>query len=343
MSARGRPLRFLAVVVGGWIAARAYVLWPDAVAHLPPPLQRIAIRTPAPRTPPRAMPQRLAKRASRPMHAEAAPPATTRALADPAAPAPAPLLPATRFAVPAAARPGETPPSPGYVLALLGLVRYGAAEPPAEVPHAGHWSVSAWAIARGGAQRSSVATPQLGGSQAGVRVAYALTDRVALAGRAAAALGTRQSDAAIGVEWRPLAAPVRLVAEQRIAIDRARGGASLGVVGGVSEVPLAAGFRLDGYGQAGVIARDGGEGYADGAIRAGRVVAGDGRGVTLDLGLGAWGAAQRGATRLDAGPSVAAVLPLGRRRVRVSLDWRQRLAGNARPASGRAVSIGSDF
>ena len=220
------------------------------------------------------------------------------------------------------------------------LPTYGTAEPPLRPDR---WSLSFWTIARAGVQRAGVATPQLGGSQAGVRVAYALTDRLAVAGRAAAALATRQSDAAVGVEWRPTALPVRLVAEQRAGIERARGGPSLGVVGGVSGVPLAAGFRLDGYGQAGVIGRDGAEGYADGAIRAARVVAGEGKAMSLDLGLGAWGAAQRDARRVDVGPSVAAVLPVGGRRVRVTLDWRQRVVGQARPDSGPALSIGGDF
>jgi hypothetical protein len=29
--------------------------------------------------------------------------------------------------------------------------------------------------------------------------------------------------------------------------------------------------------------------------------------------------------------------------VRLSIDWRQRIAGRARPGSGPALSIGSDF
>ncbi len=341
MTPRGRPLRFLAVVVGGWIGARAYLLWPVALPPMPVP-ERIAA---VPRAAPRSAvfgPDPVAATALAPPHRSAPVSFATppRVGASPRAESPQTAamlaLPADR---PAAAQAAA---SPGYVLALLGLIRYGAAEPPPDPPRTARLSASAWAIARGGAQRASVTTTQLGGSQAGVRVAYALGERVALAARAATALGVRQTDAAVGLEWRPLPVPVRLVAEQRIGIERARGGASLGVVGGVSEVPLAAGLRLDGYGQAGVIARAGGEGYADGAVRAGRVVA-RGGGVTLDLGLGAWAAAQRGAARLDAGPSIAAVVPVAGTRVRVSLDWRARVAGDARPGSGPALSIGSDF
>ena len=73
------------------------------------------------------------------------------------------------------------------------------------------------------------------------------------------------------------------------------------------------------------------------------VVAGASGGIALDLGIGAWGAAQRGAARLDIGPSAAITLPLGTRALRVSFDWRQRIAGDARPVSGPALSIGPDF
>lgn len=350
MTGRGRPLRFLLLVLGGWIGLRLYLLWP-----VPEGVARQATRARAPswaaaresapfwpvpmaaryRT---TLPEAVAAvgpRASGPRHVAVTPAAIAQVASRSSASPPLPAASAPALDAAAA-------PAPGYVLALLGLVRYGAAEPAPDLPRTSRWSASVWAIARGGAQAASVTTPQLGGSQAGVRVAYALGDRVALAARAASALGVVQKDAAVGIEWRPTRLPLRLVAEQRIGIERARGGASLGVVGGVSELPLAAGFRLDGYGQAGVIARDDAEGYADGAVRAARVVAKRG-GVTLDLGLGAWGAAQRGAARLDAGPSIAAVVPVAGRRVRVSLDWRQRIAGDARPGSGPALSIGGDF
>lgn len=246
------------------------------------------------------------------------------------APAPPPL-----------ASPPRPDAPPENTIALLGLVRFGVPEPPPPGPS--RWSGSLWGIVRGRGA-AGVATPQLGGNQAGLRLAYALDEggRVTLAGRVASALGMRQQEAAVGVEWRPTRLPLRLVAEQRIAIAGARGGLGVGVVGGVAEVPLGAGIALDGYGQAGWIARDGGEGYADGALRAGRDVMTRGA-VAIDLGVGAWGAAQRGAARLDVGPSAALTFPIGARRIRLSLDWRQRIAGDARPGSGPALSLGADF
>ena len=114
------------------------------------------------------------------------------------------------------------------------------------------------------------------------------------------------------------------------------------MIGGVNPVDVAAGFRLEAYGQAGVIGRDGGEAFADGAVRLARPVATLGR-VRLDAGGGSWGAAQKGASRLDVGPSLSATLPIGKQPVRLSLDWRQRAAGNAAPGSGLVLTMGADF
>jgi hypothetical protein len=99
---------------------------------------------------------------------------------------------------------------------------------------------------------------------------------------------------------------------------------------------------LDGYAQGGGIARDGIEGYVDGAMRISYPLARLGP-ARIDLGLGAWGAAQRGASRVDAGPWLSTALPVAGRSLRLSLEWRQRLAGRATPSSGPALTIGTDF
>lgn len=177
-----------------------------------------------------------------------------------------------------------------------------------------------------------------------MRLAYALgtARRVAVVGRIASPLSGTGQEAAVGVEWRPTRLPVRLVAEQRIGINDAAGGPSLGLVGGAGPLPVGEGFRLEGYGQAGMIKRAGIIGYADGSVRINRQVAmiGDS---PIDVGGGSWGVIQPGAARLDLGPSIGARLPIGANRVRLSLDWRQRVAGSARPGSGPALSIGADF
>ncbi|WP_232089695.1 hypothetical protein [Sphingomonas sp. HMP6] len=185
---------------------------------------------------------------------------------------------------------------------------------------------------------------QLGGSQAGARVAYLFDrkHRIALAGRVTSPLGRGLREAAIGVEWQPTRLPIRVVAEQRFAVDGGRSGPALGMVGGIGPVALPRDFRLEAYGQAGVIRRAVTEPYADGAVRIAHPLATVG-GVPIDLGAGVWGGAQRGAARLDLGPSVGVSLPLGQQRVRVMLDWRQRVAGDARLGSGAALTLGTDF
>jgi len=198
-------------------------------------------------------------------------------------------------------------------------------------------------IVRGSSSATPFA-PQLGGSQAGVRLTYAITEnrRLAVAGRLSTALASRQREAAIGIDWQPTTLPIHIVAEQRIGIEQARGGPSLNVIGGFGPTPVAGRLQLDAYARGGAIARDGVEGFIDGAVRLNHPIATLGP-ARLDLGLGAWGGAQRGASRLDAGPSASLALPVAGQNLRISLDWRQRLAGRAAPSSGPALSIGIDF
>jgi hypothetical protein len=57
-------------------------------------------------------------------------------------------------------------------------------------------------------------------------------------------------------------------------------------------------------------------------------------------GFGVWGGAQPGVYRVDAGPRVTMAV---RRNLKVHFDWRQKLAGNAQPGSGPAVTLAGDF
>ncbi|WP_159755458.1 hypothetical protein [Sphingomonas sp. 8AM] len=240
---------------------------------------------------------------------------------------------------------GSTPLTSAVDRAPVGLAMNPYSPPPA-LPSMHRWSASGWAMWRGGGNGIGVATPQLGGAQAGFRVARVLDAQgnVAIAARVAAALDTRQQEAAIGFEWRPTALPVRVVAERRVGLTSQRGGSALGLVGGVSDQALAAGFRLEGYAQAGAVLRDDVEAYADGAVRLARPVVRRNDGASLSISLGLWGGAQRGARRLDIGPAAAVDLPVTDAvHLRVALEWRQRIAGAARPGSGPALSIGTDY
>lgn len=325
---RGRPLRFLALVAVGWVAVRIAILWyqtgslPEAIRTFAAP----AVASLPPREEGPLIPMKLA-----------APPA-------------APLSRARGTAV------------PHYVgdpvrmrMALLNLLQFGEPEytdsPAALAPalftapsnaRAGpvdRWSASAWMTARPGSGLAAAPGGQLGGSQAGVRLVYLLDPkhRISLFGRFVTPLSGPGREATLGAEWQPTRAPVRLVAEQRFAIDGGKSGPGLAMVAGLDRD--VAGFRLESYGQAGVIRRDRAEPYADGAARATRRIGHTG----LAIGAGVWGAAQRDAARFDIGPSATLALPVAGRDFRFALDWRQRVAGSARPGSGVALTLGSDF
>lgn len=221
----------------------------------------------------------------------------------------------------------------------------GAASPPRAISSS-RWSGSGWAFVRGGGHTAPLSpVGQIGAGQSGVRVLYRAADGVSLSGRVSRTIGgPDQTEAAAGIDWQPVASlPVHLTAERRIAIDHGgRNAFALGAAGGVYAVPLAPGWRLYGYGEAGVVGARRRDLYADGAIRAGRALdLGDGR--SLTLGVGAWGAAQPHAARLDAGPSAVLRLPIEHRTLALALDYRARIIGDARPYSGMALTVGVDF
>lgn len=337
MTGQGRPIRFLALVGFGWVGIRIILLW-SQTGSLPEAIRR-AVPFASP-TIPRAL---AAPAQMRPVSA-------VRAAHIPAVGAHQP---------PPRARPPMIATDPERVqMALLALVQYGApaftgvatvrlpaaAQPEHLPPSPSRWSASAWLVARPGAGLGAApGASQLGGGQAGLRIAYMLLPerRVAAVARVVAPLRGKGAEASIGLEWQPTRAPVRLVVEQRFGLDGTQGGPGIGVVTGF-DGSVASGFRLESYGQAGMLRRNRTEPYADGAVRAMRTLA-EGGGIRLGLGGGAWGAAQRDAARLDLGPSATLALPLGQQNVRLALDWRQRVAGDARPGSGLALTLGSDF
>lgn len=341
---KGRPLRFLAAVLGGWVAVRLVLLWPGAPMDGPP--ARLAQPRGAGSPSFEPLPVELAD--VRPFAPE------RRHMTSWPQPVALPAGPRSFAVVPA-----PMPDPDRVALAMLAMASIRAPQPAASqaapalpplAPFAGSPSAggrltgSFWLIARSGeGLGQGPLGNQLGGSQAGLRLAYALDRerRLALAARFASPLSGPGREAAIGLEWQPTRAPVRLVAEQRFAIDGGGGGPSLGVVGGIGPVALK-GFRLEAYGQGGVIGRGRGVGFVDGAVRVERRVARAGSAELL-VGGGAWGGAQPGAARLDLGPSVSLAFPVARQRLRLSLEWRERIAGNARPESGLALTLGGDL
>ncbi len=344
----GRPLRFLALVLGGWISMRAVLLWPNdgdppgrhpvgnagdgpsgavvrAAVHPAPAFgPAMSVTLPAPARASARVSTGLATAALHPyparrtgMVALAVPssePAQGYPVTDPLHPAPPALSGNGPVALPT--RPD------GRVRTMV--------------------SFGIWALARPGAATGGPV--QLGGGQAGARMRVPVTrgGRLALTARLSTPLAGTGREAAAGIEWRPFDAPVTLIAEQRVALDGGHGGTGIGVFAGLDRGDPSVGVALEAYGQTGAVARDRIEPYADGAVRGLRQVAATGR-ANLRIGVGAWGGAQRGAGRLDIGPTAVVAAPVGGQPVRLAIDWRQRIAGNADPGSGPAVTLGSDF
>jgi hypothetical protein len=149
---------------------------------------------------------------------------------------------------------------------------------------------------------------------------------------------TAGAEAALGVDWQPSRRlPLHLLAERRQRLGReGRSAFGLTLYGGVGDASVGR-LRIDGYAQAGLVGARSLDAFADGALRLSLPL---GR---ARLGAGAWAAAQPGVSRFDLGPQASLRLPVAGRTITVAADWRQRLAGNARPGSGPTVTFATDF
>ena len=354
------PLRFLGVVIGGWTAARALVLaWP----HEPVP-KHVRAGTPAtveslsdrPRLSARAIPDdhNVAEvRALRAYRSSQPQPTNSDVrLADRETQAERAMV-SRAIELSRSAATNWAHPDYGFILSpapnrqvassLKDSHRLGSRVTP--LASLSRWSGSAWVLAREGGENSLGAGSSLvGASQAGARLLYRVAGTsdapLSLTGRVSSPLRSRGAEAAVGVEWQPVAGvPVRLLAERRERVaGEGRSAFALLAHGGVSALPVAAGFKLDGYAQAGVVGARRRDLFADGGATLTRVLGGtDDR---LAVGAGAWGGVQPGAARLDLGPRVSATVGAG---ARVSVDWRFRIAGDAAPGSGPSITVATDF
>lgn len=338
MSGLPPPLRFLALVVGGWACARALVLAPDwwtdtAVAD---------VRHEAERSRPAAMVPAV----------DALPPVPSRPRAAAIA---APMVVLHRstaiFSAPPKTQPVSIPllrlassaPIPLILPPLAPDTRSTSttSAAPAPLPFANRWSGSAWLFGRNGDSASLASGGALGGSQAGARLLYRLGGGLSLSGRLYSPLESRHgAEAALGLEWQPSRSlPLRILAERREALGRdGRSAFALLAHGGVSDRPVAGPLHLDAYAQAGVVGLARRDAFADGAVRLSLPLGRD-----LAAGAGAWGAVQPGVSRLDVGPSITLRGRLGDAGMRLSADWRFRIAGDAAPGSGPALTVATDF
>ena len=345
---RGRPLRFLALTLGAWTLTRAAMLWPVAGSVNTPPATGLPIDAPTVVAAPE--PSIAGSEAmSSPRRTERATMVASRtdlaggysggrrALFFQAAAILGPSDAASNLEV----NLDDTPrPHTSSLTAEAQFAATPGLFSPPPPPSPSRLRADTWLIARpsGG---DSLAFGQLGASQAGVRLTYALGDdrRIALSARASSPLRGKGSEAAVGVDWRPTSLPVHLLVEARVPLEGGRARPAAQLIGGwAGNLPLR--LNAEVYAQAGVVAGRGG--FADGAARVTRTLLTVGS-AKVDLAAGAWGAAQRGVERLDLGPTLGVTVPVGVGAVRLSVDYRARVLGQAQPKSGPAVTLGTSF
>jgi hypothetical protein len=202
------------------------------------------------------------------------------------------------------------------------------------------WQGSAWLLWRsGGGSSADLATVgRLGGSQAGARIDFDLmprsSGRLAAYGRATTALQSPEApETAIGLSYQPIRhIAVSLAAERRIALDtQARDAFGPKPVAGPIEASL--------YAQTGMVGLHKRDLFIDGKFSLLAPI----KGSPLRVGLSLSGGAQPDVERLDIGPEIQFRLPLPAIAARIGIEWRERVAGQAKPASGLAVTLAADF
>lgn len=216
--------------------------------------------------------------------------------------------------------------------------------PPSGTAGLDRWSLSAWALIRGNGAPPLAAAGQLAGSQLGFRLRRRLAPGLHLALRMSGPVRTgRGKEAALALDLQPIRTlPVTFTIERRQGLDDGgRNAFAAGAFGGFA-AKLTPRTSIDGYAQAGAVGLKRRDMYVDGALRMEREVAAGPR-VRLGLGAGAWGGAQPGVARLDLGPQLVAHVPVASGGLRIGAEWRQRVAGSARPGSGPVLSLGADF
>ena len=175
-------------------------------------------------------------------------------------------------------------------------------------------------------------------------MSYRINDDVtplSIVARAYAPAGQpKAGEVALGLEWQPLPqVPFRLLGERRQAVGGdGRSAFALIAHGGASKTIGPA--VVETYAQAGIVGVRSRDLFADGAVAVALPLDHAGR---LKIGAALWGAAQPGVSRVDAGPQLSFSVPLEGRNLRLSADWRMRIAGDASPASGPALTLATDF
>lgn len=354
----GAPIRFLVLLLAGWTLLRVATVapswWSEEQAAAPLPAPVAASDDPA------SMVATVSRREDRVRPSNIAP------LLSPIGAERSSFRSVAAFPIAARENVGFTdpvtrshaPPATPPIMRSLAPVTHSAPSPPTLVfaqtpftpspiaaprPPSRRWSGSAWLLARrdGGAALAPGGT--LGASQAGARLLYRINDDarrpLGLSGRLYVPLRRiAGAEVAAGFDWQPSARlPLHLLLERRQGVGREGRNAFAATVYGGGSADLGRGWRLDGYAQAGIVGTRSRDAFLDGSARLTRAFG------PVEVGGGVWGAAQPGASRLDVGPQLSVPIRARSVSLRLSAEYRVRVAGDARPASGPALTLGVDF
>ncbi|KEO93321.1 hypothetical protein EH32_11415 [Erythrobacter litoralis] len=254
---------------------------------------------------------------------------------------------------PASANP--PPFAPPRAAATATSAPPGPASSPAP---ADRWSLDGWAFLREGSDAAPISqgrVPIYGASQIGANLQWRARPSSPydprVYARAYRALVTQgENELAIGASARPLpSVPIRFAGELRVTdgpfATELRPSAF--AVTELAPVRLPFDLALEAYAQAGYVGGEAATAFADGQVALTREVlrwsSSPDNPIRLSIGGGAWGGAQEGANRVDIGPTMRLDLKVGEVPARVSIDWRERVGGDAAPASGVAATVSTRF
>jgi hypothetical protein len=208
--------------------------------------------------------------------------------------------------------------------------------------------VYAYSFWRMGSGNGSALAPgaQYGGSQSGVIATldpFGEPDRgLALLLRGSATPDWQEREVALGLRWRPDSGwPLSLAAERRFNMNGPDRFATY-LAGGFDNLRLKGKLKASAFGQAGYVTGRGGGGFFDAQARVMHPLI-KVAGVPVGIGAGSWAGGQKGAFRLDGGPTLEAQVETSLAKFRLQIDWRQKLAGNALPESGVALTVSTGF
>ncbi|UAB79071.1 hypothetical protein INR77_05120 [Erythrobacter sp. SCSIO 43205] len=241
----------------------------------------------------------------------------------------------------------------------------GSGLPPATLARTDRWMLDAFGFYRQGSSALSIPqgrSPVYGASQLAANLQWRARPssshdpRIFLRAYQAQVDGG-ESEIAAGVSGRPIGTvPVRLFAELRAtqspsisdfgvgAQTRVRPAAYAATELGPKPLPM--GFSLETYAAAGYVAGSPSTYFLDGQAVATREllrIGKPGAGGAVSVGGGVWGGAQRDAKRLDVGPTLRFDVDIGKMPARVSVDYREQVAGDAEPDSGLAATVSTRF